>query len=312
VLSSVAQTRREQIALGLLVSAVVVWGCTPRVTAEASPFTEPLTLTTLRAAPAALLLLLALPVLRYHMPKGRAVWTGTIISGLLMVTVFLACFTEGIVRAGPGNAIVLGSTAPFFIAGAAWLGFGDRPTRRAMFGMVVGFVGVVLIVSTQIDGDASGRDMAIGLGCSLAAAVGWAAGTLVVKQLLTDHPDTDLVGLTTGQYVVGSAVLLVISLAAEGTGGTEWGEFDLWWPVIFVSIVGSALATVAYLGALRWISATRASPFLFLSPVVAVLLELVLGHVPEAVVLAGMVLTIVGVGIVTIAPRSARVAADLV
>ncbi len=68
----------------------------------------------------------------------------------------------------------------------------------------------------------------------------------------------------------------------------------------------SAIATVAYLGALRTISATRVGPFAFLSSAVAVLLELVLGHAPELIVLAGMVITTLGVAIVTIPPRSAR------
>jgi hypothetical protein len=45
---------------------------------------------------------------------------------------------------------------------------------------------------------------------------------------------------------------------------------------------------------------------MFLSPVVTVLLELVLGNAPDAVVLAGMVVTIAGVAIVSAAPQIAE------
>ena len=47
-------SRRELYPTLLLTFAVVVWGCTPRVTEVAAPHADPLTLTMLRAAPTAL------------------------------------------------------------------------------------------------------------------------------------------------------------------------------------------------------------------------------------------------------------------
>jgi drug/metabolite transporter (DMT)-like permease len=92
-------------AMLLLGATVVVWGCTGRVIAVGAPHSEPLTLTTMRAVPAAVLLLGALPFLRCHLPRRLDLWFWTVVSGLLMVTVFLAGFTEAVVLAGPGNAI---------------------------------------------------------------------------------------------------------------------------------------------------------------------------------------------------------------
>ena len=139
-------------------------------------------------------------------------------------------------------------------------------------------------------------------------------GTLTVKEFLIRRPDIDAVGLTTGQYLAGGAVLLVISSAAEGRNGAEWSSGKLWLAVAFISIVGSALATVAYFGALRHLTATRVVTWGFLSPVIAVGLEIVLGHTPSAVVLVGMVVTIAGVAVVTSAatpPAPAAVGAEL-
>src|SRR5260221_14468849 len=45
----------------LVATSVAVWGCTPRVRAEAGSHAGPLTLTSLRAAPTALVLLALLP-----------------------------------------------------------------------------------------------------------------------------------------------------------------------------------------------------------------------------------------------------------
>jgi drug/metabolite transporter (DMT)-like permease len=286
----------------LVATSVVVWGCTPRVTVEAGSHAGPLTLTSLRAAPTALVLLVLLPLLRYRLPRDRSVWLWTAISGLMMVTVFLGGFTEAIIRAGPGNAIVLGSTTPFFIVILSRFLYGERVSLQAVAGLLVGFVGVLLIVSSQLGGSSGGASLAVGLVLALAAALGWAIGTLIVKELAIRHPGIDFVGVTTGQYLIGGIVLLVISFSAEGTGGTDWSSGVLWLVVAFISIIGSALATVTFFEALRRLSATTVTSWLFLSPVVAVLLEIVLGHTPKAIVFAGMALTIAGVAVVNRAP----------
>jgi drug/metabolite transporter (DMT)-like permease len=299
---------RGGTAAFLVATSVVVWGCTPRVTAEATSHAGPLTLTSLRAAPTALVLLALLPLVRYSLPRDRSVWLWTAVSGVMMVTVFLGGFTEAIIRAGPGNAIVLGSTTPFFIVLLSRILYGERVSPRALAGLVLGFGGVVLIVSSQLGGSAGGASLVVGLALALAAAAGWAVGTLIVKELVVRHPDVDLVGVTTGQYIVGGLVLLVISFAAEGTGGAEWTSGVLWLVVAFVAIIGSALATITFFAALRRLSATTVSAWLFLSPVVAVLLEIVLGHTPRPIVFAGMVLTIAGVAVVNSAPAPAPAA----
>src|SRR5262249_51322166 len=141
-------------------------------------------------------------------------------------------------------------------------------------------------------------DKALGMGFAIAAALGWAVGTLLVKELLTRHPGTDLIGLTAGQYLIGGFALLVLTFPVEGASGTDWASGEFWLAIAFISIVASAIATIAYFAALRGMSATSATAWLFLAPVVTVLLEIALGHVPEPLVLTGMAVTIAGVAIV--------------
>jgi probable blue pigment (indigoidine) exporter len=295
----------EALAIGLLAFTVITWGCTPRVTAEAVPYADPVTLTSLRAAPTAIALLVALPLLRYRLPSTRSEWGWAALSGLLMVTWFLFAFTESVGRIGPGIAIVLMSTSPFFIAIAERGLFGRRITPVALVGMIVGFAGVILVASAQIDASGDAGDMIIGMALAISAAIAWAAGTMIVAEQITRRPDTDLIGLTTGQYIVGGAVLVVLALLIEGTGAAQWSEGTLWLAIAFIAIIGSAVATVTYFGSLRWLDPTAVTTWLFLSPVVTVLLELILGNAPEAVVLVGMIVTIAGVAIVSAAPRLA-------
>jgi probable blue pigment (indigoidine) exporter len=295
----------EALAIGMVAFTVIVWGCVGRVTAEAVPYAEPLTLTALRAAPAALFLLLLLPVLHYRLPATRAEWGVTAVTGLLMVTWFLFGLTESVGRIGPGLAIVLLSTSPFFIVLAERIVFGRRVSRLMLAGIVIGFVGVVIVVSGQIDATGDTVDMIIGMALALSGAAAFSAGTVIVKEELTRRPDTDIVGLTAGQYIVGGAALLVMALIFEGPDAAEWGETGLWVPVAFTSIVASALAVIAYFAALRKLDPANVSSWMFLTPVVAVVLELILGNAPEGIVLLGMAVTIAGVAIVSAAPRIA-------
>ena len=260
-------------------------------------------LTTLRSVPTALAMLVAIPILRYHLPASKAAWWWVAASGVMMVTVFLGGFTEAIIRAGPGIASVLASTAPFFVAVIGRVFLGQRVRRRVLVGLIIGFVGVVLMASSQLGSDTGAGDKALGMGFAIAAALGWAVGTLLVKVLLTRHPDTDLIGLTTGQYLIGGIALLALTFPIEGTGGTDWASGELWLSVAFISIVGSAIATVAYFAALRGMNATTATAWLFLAPAVTVLLEITLGHTPKPLVLAGMAITITGVAIVNAGGR---------
>jgi drug/metabolite transporter (DMT)-like permease len=89
-------------------------------------------------------------------------------------------------------------------------------------------------------------------------------------------------------------------------GATDWGSGDLWAALAWVALGSSAIASLTYFGALRAIRAARAAGWQFLAPVVAVIVEIAYGAVPEPIVLAGMALVIAGVALATIAPaRSA-------
>jgi len=296
----------EAVATALLLATVAIWGATPQVTAVGASYARPLTLTSLRAMPTAVILLLAFPLLRFRLPRGRSAWLFTAVGGLLMVALFLGGLTEAVIRAGPGNAIVMTSTSPFWVALLGRVVHGEKIALRTLTGLVVGFVGVVVVFSSQLGAQSGAGRTIVGLAFALAAAFGWAVGTLVVKEQLSRQPDSDLMGIVAGQYLVGGAVLVVLSLSVEGTAGARWGSGNLWLAVAFIAVVGSAIATVAYFGALRVISATRATSWSFLSPVVAILIGVGLGTVPKPLVLVGMAITIAGVNIVNLPARPRR------
>jgi len=289
----------------MLLVTIFFWGTAFRASAIAADYTEPIMITALRAAPAAIALLLAMVVMRGRLPE-RQLWGWTVITGLLMVTLTLEGISEGTARAGAGNAAILLNSSPFFVLVLGRIFLRERVSTFGILGLLVGFAGIVVMVSSQLGGIEDTGDFALGMALALLGAIGWAIGVLMTKILFTRHPGVDMVGFTAAQYVVGGAAALVLAFALEGVGTTEWGSGELWAAVAWLAIGSSAIATLTFFGALKRMSATTVTAWQFLAPVVAILTEIVYGNTPDGIVLVGMALAIMGVALVNVAPALSR------
>jgi drug/metabolite transporter (DMT)-like permease len=298
--------RRSAASAGylFLVAPVLLWGGSYRAATIAGSHSPALMENGLRCGIAALLLLAALRPLGSRLPRGRlAMWAA--ISGVLMVVVYYEGFAEGVIRAGAGNASVLGSTSPLFVLVFARLYLGERMPLAAVLGLVAGFSGVVVMVSSQLGGG-HGSDLVLGMVLALSSGASWAAGTLLVKWLAEREPDLDVTGLTAGQYVVGGFILVVLAFAIDGTGDTGWSSGDFWAAMAFLTLGATVIAVITFFEALKRLPATIVSTSQILVPVVAVLIEAVRGNPPNSVVLAGMGLAVGGVALVNLAPVLVR------
>jgi drug/metabolite transporter (DMT)-like permease len=132
--------------------------------------------------------------------------------------------------------------------------------------------------------------------------VAWAVATLVVKRLTERESDLEIVAFTAAQYAVGALVLVALALAVEPVGATDWRSTDLWGAIAWLSLGAGALGYLTYFLALKRLPAGIAGAWLFLVPVVAVIVDAARGHVPDPVVLAGMALAVGGVAAVTFPP----------
>ena len=288
----------------LLFTTIFFWGTAFRASAIAAEHTSPIWITALRAAPAALVLVAAALFLRSRFPE-RQLWSWTAITGLLMVTLTLEGISEGTARAGPANAAILLNASPLFVLILARVFLGERSNAFGVTGVVLGFAGIVIMVAPQVGDIANTGDFVLGMVLALLGAIGWAIGVLMTKTLFTRHPHVDMVGFTAGQFVIGGAVAVVLALAIDGVGGTEWGSGDLWGAVAWIAIGASAIATLTFFAALKRMSATTVTAWQFLAPVVAVITEIVYGNTPDTIVLAGMGVAIAGVALVNVAPQIA-------
>ena len=296
---AIAQERsRAQGPLALLAVVVIVWGTGYWPTAVAAEYSPPLMVSGLRLATSAFVLLALALLMRGQLPRGRLLlWA--VLTGLMMVALFYWGITEAIIRAGAGNSAILVNTNPLIVLVLAWVFLRERISNIAIAGLGVGFAGVVLMVSTQIGGDVSTGQLLLGSAIALLSALGWATGVLVLRRLSQRPGGLEMMGFTTVQFFASAVLVSSIGFALEGTSSTNWGSGTFWGSMLWIGPAASVGVALFYM-ALRHLSAAKTSSALFLVPAVAVVVEIVRGETPEAIVLVGMLVTVLGVALAVV------------
>ena len=280
---------------------MLIWGTGYWPTEVASDHTSTLMLSALRVAGSALFLVALALWSNVSWPRGEMlVWaSGT---GLLMIALSHWGTTEAVIRAGPGNGAVVVNAAPLVVVALGWISLRERLSTLGLVGVSIGFGGVVLMVSSQLGGDRDSTQLLIGVALGAAGAIGWAIGTLILRAFtLRRRDELDLVAFTATQFVVAAVVLLVAAFALDGSGSTTWSSGALWAALVWIGPV-SGVGFACFFAALARMHVARVSAPMFLIPAVAVVVEIVRGNVPTALVLLGMLLAVLGVGLVNV-PR---------
>jgi drug/metabolite transporter (DMT)-like permease len=207
----------------------------------------------------------------------------------------------GTQRAGSAVAAVLLNSSPFFVAVIARFALAESITRLRAAGLVIGFVGVLVVVLSHPGAVGHGSQLAIGLALSLLGALGWAAGGLGMRVLTRREPSLDIPGITAAQFLAGGVPLIPLVLLAGGS--TDWSRPTLDAQLVFLVLGGQILVYLGFNAALgRWPS-TRVYAWTFLVPAVAVVVDAVQGNLPNSTAMMGVALVIVGVAVVNL-PRA--------
>jgi len=257
------------------------------------PHVEPFTFLAVRFAIVAAILIAAALVLRAPWPRTPIAWARIAISGLLVQATYLGGVFAGIhygVSAGESALIV--SAQPFLTAVAAGPLLGERITRRQWLGFALGVVGVALVVWNKIDFSA---DHLLGLLFTFIALFGITSGTLYQKR---HGADMDLRSGSAIQFAASAVPLGLLALAFE-TMAITW-HADLIFAMSWLVIVNSIITiTLLFLLIRRGAASKVASLFYLVPPVVAIIAFALFGEILGPMALAGMVLTVIGVALVT-------------
>jgi drug/metabolite transporter (DMT)-like permease len=225
-------------------------------------------------------------------PRLARAWPVVVPLGILGVGNYGALVYVGLRDTTATNALLLNSACPAFIVALALATGGGRPTARQLGGIALSLAGVLVIVTHGAPASLLAVRFSSGDLWVLAAVVSWAGYTV----LLPRAPDVPPLALLTALAAVGVAWLTPFYLW-ERAGG-----LDLRWDattagsVVYVALVASVAAYLAWNRGVAAIGASRAGVFVHLMPAFGVVLAAVLLREPlRAFQVAGIALILAGV-----------------
>jgi len=272
---------------------VTIWGSGFLATKIGLQHAAPFTFLSLRFAFGILCLTALVLVLQPHWPATRTELGHVIVAGLLMHAVHLGgSHYSQYLGLSAGITAVLLSVQPLLTALFAMRWMRERLNAMQWTGIIIGLAGVTLIVWHKIDV----REATWGAVTAVAVSVaGATAGTLYQRVYC---PVVDLRAASLVQFLGAFAVLAPLAWFVEGAA-VRW-SWTLAGVIVFLVIGASLLAVNAFHTLMRRGQATKITSLIYLTPIIAVVLELLMFDVePSMVSLAGIAITCLGVAMVS-------------
>lgn len=273
-----------------LIALYVVWGSTYlaiRVGLEGYP---PFVMAALRFLVTGAALYAFLRWRGMAAPSARQ-WRNCAITGSLLLGFGngLVCYAEQSVSSG--LAAVAVASMPLFAAGFGAM-FGHWPRRWELAGLLIGFVGVIVL---NLGGDLRGAPL--GAGALLVASAAWAFGSLWSKR--QDMPPAAM--STAAQMLTGGVALTALALLAGEHLPTAPG-LRATLALVYLGVAGSIVGFSAYMYLLNQVRPALATSYAYVNPPVAVLFGVLLGgERVHALDVLGMAVILGGVAIITLA-----------
>ncbi|MBV9783830.1 MAG: EamA family transporter [Acidisphaera sp.] len=212
--------------------------------------------------------------------------------GTLMLALGAGVSTVGQRTVAAGLAGVLAATMPLFAACIGYLLFREQFSKRTLFGLLLGFAGVGLLLHS------AGDFNLLGVSLVVAGQFFWALGAVLAPKLgLPDDPR-----LTAGAELLGGGIVLLIAATIRGeVAGLHLAAVSLmsWMGFAWLAIT-AIVGFTAYGFLVTAVATSISSTFSYVNPIVAVGLGWLLFSEPvsfwtvaaTAVVVAGVCLIV--------------------
>jgi drug/metabolite transporter (DMT)-like permease len=215
------------------------------------------------------------------------------VAGLLVVGVYHIALNEGERFTTSGTASVIVSTAPAMtLALAIALGL-ERFSAARTLGLVVAFVGVVVVVLLGAGEEISFAN-AKGPLIVLGSPVAWSLYNVMAKPLIARHSP---IAVSSAASLIGTLLLLPLLSGDSLDAASGLGVWD-WLLVLYLGVACTLAAYVAWTMALQHLDASLAMAYLYAIPVFAVALgALTLGEQVTIWLAVGTALVVGGVAL---------------
>lgn len=287
--------KNNYLAFLALAAVCVIWGTTYLALRIAVLHFPPFLFTALRQTTAGLMLL------TFMFTVGKAAWPPKefilrqAIGGFFMLTLGNGLVAWAEMHIPSGIAAIICSLMPVLVILINVFSTADeRPTFPIILGVVLGFIGIIMIFSEHI-AEFSKKEYILGILMTFGAAVSWASGSIWIKKRNTDTNPFVNAGL---QMFFGGVWCFPLSLLFDDLSIVSWSA-EAGYSLLYLIVFGSIVAYASYSYVLRKLPMTIVSLYAYVNPLVAVFLGwLVLDEKLNLKIIAAFLLTIAGIYIV--------------
>ncbi|MBI4761308.1 MAG: DMT family transporter [Chloroflexota bacterium] len=277
--------------------AVVVWGASFIATKVALQDVSPVTVVWLRFSMGVLILGAAVAMRGEFALPRKGEWAYFALLGFLGITFHQWLQSNGLQTSEAATTAWIVATTPVFMAILGRFILKERLGWLKTLGIFLAFGGVLLVVSKgDLSSVSVGRFGAPGDKLILVSAVNWAVFSVLSRRGLKSYP----AGLMMF-YVMTLGWLFTSLLFFAGANIAEVTRltFNGWLGIAFLGVFCSGLAYIAWYDALQALSAAQTGVFLYIEPLVAVVVAFfVLGEPITLISLLGGGVILFGVWLV--------------
>ena len=255
----------------------------------------PFTLIALRLGIGLIVLATVVALAREPLPRSPRIYGHLVVMSVISIALPFYLITTAEQSTDSALAAIINGSVPLFTIVIAALALHDEPiTVNRLVGLMVGFVGVVVLVSRGLGGARAG-DGLYGELALVGSSISYAAGAVYARRNMRG-----LRPMIPALFQVAFAFLITATLAValERPLATVVRP-DTVLAVVWLGVLGSGLAYLAFFRLLAHWGATRTTLVAYLLPIVGIVLgALVLNEQVDARIFIGTALVIGGVALV--------------
>ena len=277
--------------------AVIVWGASFIATKVGVREVTPVTIVWLRFGMGVIILSIAVAARREFALPAKNEWGYFALLGFLGITWHQWLQSTGLQTSQASTTAWIVATTPIFMALLGWLILKEKLNWMQISGIALATFGVLLVVSNgALRGIFSGNFGTPGDYLIMLSAPNWAVFSALSRRGLQKHPAARMM-----LYVMGFGWLFTSVAFFAGGNWSEIAKLSRggWIGVVFLGVFCSGLAYIAWYDALQALAASKVGAFLYLEPLVAVVVAAVILTEPITwVSLGGGAIILLGVWLV--------------
>lgn len=283
--------RKAYFALALV---CIVWGVSWVGTKEAVRFMPPFQMVGIRQILAGLAYVLFFMLRGNKMPRKQE-WYPILFLSILNFMISNGLATWGVKLTTAGLSAIIGAIFPLWLVIILAIRGSNRIPPLAWLGICIGFTGVCVVFYEHLH-ELFNLSFLGGILLGLIASLAWAYGTIYTKEYAINFNPYHSIGW---QMLISGVMLNIIAYITGDVIPLKEVKLYTWGAILFLVVVSSIIAFVAYLYALQKLPTGLVSVYAYINPLVAVISgSLFTGEPLTMLIITGSLITLTGVYIV--------------